>query len=185
MYKVGVFLARFQPLHKSHEYLIRQSLSQNEKTCVFVGSADKSRTIRNPLTYEERIVYINAVFADEIASGKLIVEPLSDFTDENDKDNLIKWGNYLYKSIVNKIQEYTFDLYYSDDPEIIYSWFSDEIKRKIHFVLYDRKQIFSELSATKIREAILNDNHEYLKSCLSEQVYKDRIYIKGILQNIH
>ena len=32
---IGVFVARFQPLHKSHEFLIRKSMEENDKTYVF------------------------------------------------------------------------------------------------------------------------------------------------------
>ena len=99
---IGVFVARFQPLHKSHEFLIRKSMEENDKTYVFIGSADKCRTKRNPLNIEERLGIFRKVFSDELKSGHLFVVPLNDKTDENDT-NTIAWGNYLYEKITSAI----------------------------------------------------------------------------------
>ena len=64
--KIGVFLARFQPLHKSHEYIIRKVMEENDKAYVFIGSAQKSRQKRNPFTIEERLFMFSKVFGEEI-----------------------------------------------------------------------------------------------------------------------
>lgn len=183
---IGVFVARFQPLHKSHKYLIDQSLKENEKTYVFIGSADKARTERNPLNIEERLGIFRKVFSDELISGKLFVVPLNDRTDETDSDT-ISWGNYLYEYITKEIGEKDFRIYYSDEPSIMLSWFSDELKEHIEFRFFDRKELFSELSATKIREALLNETDEgnkYLLENLPMQVYQLKDCLTNILKGI-
>lgn len=182
---IGVFVARMQPLHKSHEFLIRQSLKENDKTFVFIGSADKSRNKRNPFTVEEREGLIRKVFFEELISGKLYIERLNDLTNEDDKENDKVWGKYLYDNITKVIQQNTFSIYYSDDPSIMLNWFTDDLKEKINFRFFDRKKLFSELSATKIREALLTNNEEYLVNNLPYEVYSLKENLANILKKIN
>lgn len=182
---IGVFVARIQPLHKSHEFLIRQSLKENDKTFVFIGSADKSRNKRNPFTVEEREGLIRKVFFEELMSGKLYIERLNDLTNEDDKENDKVWGKYLYDNITKVIQQNTFSIYYSDDPSIMLNWFTDDLKEKINFRFFDRKKLFSELSATKIREALLTNNEEYLVNNLPYEVYSLKENLANILKKIN
>ena len=53
-YKIGVVLGRFQMLHKGHISLIDEASKLSDKVVVLVGSADKSNTIDNPFSFEER-----------------------------------------------------------------------------------------------------------------------------------
>lgn len=182
---IGVFVARMQPLHKSHEFLIRQSLKENDKTFVFIGSADKSRNKRNPFTVEEREGLIRKVFFEELMSGKLYIERLNDLTNEDDKENDKVWGKYLYDNITKVIQQNTFSIYYSDNPSIMLNWFTDDLKEKINFRFFDRKKLFSELSATKIREALLTNNEEYLVNNLPYEVYSLKENLANILKKIN
>lgn len=181
---IGVFVARMQPLHKSHEFLIRESLKENDKTFIFIGSADKSRNKRNPFTVEEREGLIRKVFSDELLSGKLFIEHLDDLTNEDDKENDKVWGKYLYDNITKVIKKDTFSIYYSDEPSIMLNWFTDDLKDKINFRFYDRKELFSELSATKIREALLNNDEEYLVNNLPYEVYSLKEELANILRTI-
>jgi cytidyltransferase-like protein len=180
----GIFLARFQPLHKSHEFLIRKSIEENEITYVLIGSADKSRQPRNPFNISERQNMLRQVFSKEIKEDKLILVPFSDYSDENDVENVEKWGSYLYDNITNIIQQSDFSLYYSDKPEIMLSWFNDKQKETINFRFFNRENIFASLSATKIRKAILNDDDEYLLKHLPMEVYKMKDVLKKILSEI-
>lgn len=181
---IGVFVARFQPLHKSHEFLIRKSMEENDKTYVFIGSADKSRTKRNPLNIEERLGIFRKVFSDELKNGHLFVSPLDDMTNEDDTDT-IAWGNYLYEKISSTICDENFTIYYSDEPSIMLSWFSEELKQHVNFRFFDRKELFAELSATKIREAFLSDEEgssKYLLENLPIEVYQIRDCIANVIR---
>ena len=46
--KVGVILARFQPIHNGHVELIRKAISENDKVVLLIGSSDKLNA-RNPI----------------------------------------------------------------------------------------------------------------------------------------
>lgn len=99
---------------------------------------------------------------------------------ENDK----VWGKYLYDNITKVIKKDTFSIYYSDEPSIMLNWFTDDLKDKINFRFYDRKELFSELSATKIREALLNNDEEYLVNNLPYEVYSLKEELANILRTI-
>ena len=47
MKKVGVILARFQPIHNGHLELIKKAAEENEQVIVFIGSADKVILLMN------------------------------------------------------------------------------------------------------------------------------------------
>ncbi len=74
----GVFIGRFQPLHIGHEFVVREALSRTRHLIVLVGSANVARDPRNPFTYDERRQMFELAFPGEIASGRLIIEPLGD-----------------------------------------------------------------------------------------------------------
>ena len=52
--KIGIIIGRFQPFHKGHEALVNAALSDSDEVLIFVGSANKSTTPKNPFTYEQR-----------------------------------------------------------------------------------------------------------------------------------
>ncbi len=51
----ALFVGRFQPLHKGHEYAINYILEREDELIIAVGSAQENFTLKNPLTCGERI----------------------------------------------------------------------------------------------------------------------------------
>lgn len=52
-----VYIGRFQPIHNGHMAIIEKTtkmMKENDSFTIIIGSADQERTIRNPLTIEER-----------------------------------------------------------------------------------------------------------------------------------
>lgn len=52
-----VYIGRFQPIHNGHMAIIEKTIKmmkKNDSFTIIIGSADQERTIRNPLTVEER-----------------------------------------------------------------------------------------------------------------------------------
>ena len=52
-----VYIGRFQPIHNGHMAIIEKTIKmmkENDSFIIIIGSADQERTIRNPLTVEER-----------------------------------------------------------------------------------------------------------------------------------
>lgn len=60
--KHAIVIGRFQPLHIGHEYLIEQAHSLAEHVTILIGSAGEPRTPKNPWTYDERRLMIQARF---------------------------------------------------------------------------------------------------------------------------
>lgn len=78
-YDFLVFIGRFQPLHDGHVAVIQEALQKAKHVVILVGSANASRSFRNPFTYEERSAMIDSVFREEIANDSIIIAPIDDF----------------------------------------------------------------------------------------------------------
>lgn len=88
----GVFYGRFQPFHKSHKAIIEQIIKDGLIPIIFLGSAQESRTQKNPYTVQERFEMIKLCFPNT----NIIVLPLYD----NKSDT--KW----FKSMINTLVEH-------------------------------------------------------------------------------
>jgi nicotinamide-nucleotide adenylyltransferase len=186
-YKAGVVLARMQPLHIAHMFLIAQALIECEKVYVFLGSANKHGTKRNPLPSELRLsilrdAILNSGWSKSDTERIVGVYDLPDWSFENDsnKDANWYWGQYLYFNVVSRTQTKEFAIYYSDGREQIESWFTaDHIKKFVHIRTFERNDLFDGLSATKVREAIVKGNDKYLFEFLPYNVVINLPMIRG------
>jgi len=64
MEKIGVFIARMQPLHNAHVFLINELLKKHQRVCVVLGSANKKDMIRNPYPLELRLEILKEVLGE-------------------------------------------------------------------------------------------------------------------------
>lgn len=96
--KVGVILARFQPIHNGHLALIEKACKENDHVLILIGSSDKLNE-RNPIPWTIRKELVTAAVAER-GFIKTSIEELPDLTDES--DNSHDWGFYLYASVVSK-----------------------------------------------------------------------------------
>lgn len=176
--KTGVILARFQPIHNGHLALIEKACQENDEVLVLIGSADKFND-RNPLHIGLRNQLVtNAIthIAQETRTP-IYVRPLDDLTDET--DNSHDWGFYLYSNIVTITNNPCFTMYYSDGYEIITTWFPGFILRNnISLNLLARNSILEGISATKVRQIILDGNDDELKKYVPQCVFENRKTIK-------
>ena len=190
--KIGVVLARLQPIHNGHLALIEKAYNENDEVYVFIGSADKFNQ-RNPLPISLRLQLTNDAIketfkphvhhmcddTEEVVCGyqKIHVVPLDDLTDES--DNSHDWGFYLYSKIVSETYNPNFTIYYSDGFEIITTWFpSFLLRNNVSLALLARNATVEGISATKIREYILEENDEELKKYVPNCVFEMRKTIK-------
>lgn len=56
--KRALFVGRFQPFHRGHEYAIEYILEREDEIIIAIGSAQENYTYHNPLTCGERIEII-------------------------------------------------------------------------------------------------------------------------------
>jgi cytidyltransferase-like protein len=167
--KYGVILARFQPVHNGHLALIKKAYDENDKVLLLIGSADKSN-VRNPIPFNIRRELLESALSENKMDNKCIILGLDDLTSE--KDNNIEWGFYLYANIVKHIKETEFTIYYSDGYEIITTWFTGYILRNhVSLSLIARNSMENGISATKVRDLIINSNDVELKKVVPTSVY--------------
>lgn len=173
MRKIGIFLARMQPAHKAHLYVIELMLKECDQVLIVLGSSNKSDTLRNPFSYElrKKLLLYSLFELPNFDIRKISIVNLPDWSSEGDLKNVKEWGSYLYYNIVRRIEQKTFSIYYSDDPSIITNWFEPKILDRITLRLLDRSSILEGLSATKIREAFEKNDKEYIKKYCPKAVF--------------
>ena len=185
--KVGVFLSRMQPLHNGHLGIIDIALKENDKVVVLIGSKNKSGTIRNPLDITLRRLILEEALEKRYGIdyiSRIEIKELPDWSMETDIDSNLEWGRYLYYNIVAACEQKSFSIYFSDEREIIENWFENDLKIRINFRLFERKDMFEGISSTKIREAFLTDNKEYVEKSCPEAVMDYYEDIKNILEKV-
>ena len=176
--KVGVIIARLQPIHNGHIALIRKAAQENDSVHLFIGSADKFNE-RNPIPVSLRKQYAEDAIK-EAELENVHIHLLDDLS--NESDNSHDWGFYLYSKVVTEIQQSNFTIYYSDGFEIITSWFPGFILRNnISLNLLARNATESGVSATQVRKLIVEDSPE-LKNLVPTKVYNERLAIKSLIE---
>ena len=82
--------------------------------------------------------------------------------------------------------EKSFTIYFSDDKAIIEDWFQDkEIRKRIEIKTFERTELFENVSSTKIREAFLNNNKEYIEKSVPKAVLEKFEEIKEIIDKTY
>lgn len=185
MKKVGVFLARLQPVHNGHMALISKMISENDEALILIGSCDKMNQ-RNPIpgTFRKELLVQAIQDNKEISlyykEGKIKIVMLSDLTSE--EDNSHDWGFYLYSNIVKQIGQHCFTMYYSDGWEIITKWFPGFIlQNNVDLRLIARNNCENGVSATKVRELIIIENDTELKNYVPMCVINNLKIIKSFI----
>lgn len=117
---------------------------------------------------------------------KITIKRLADWSSEDDIDSNLEWGRYLYYNIVSEMQNKEFTMYFSDEPEIIENWFQDEdIRRRINIKTFERDKMFEAISSTKIRNAFLNNDKEYIDKSVPNAVTEEFDTIKQIIDEVY
>ena len=156
---VGVILFRAQPFHNGHLNMVQKAFQDCvENNCdlyIFVGSADKYGTKRNPIPIDFRLMLIEGALREVYTMEDLKhihIFPLEDMTDES--DNSHGWGRYLYMKMFSKTKDSDMTIYYSDNPLIMLSWFAQDERWCLRFKFLDR---YNGISATQVRQSIENN----------------------------
>lgn len=187
MKKVGVFLARMQPIHNAHLYMVEKACEECDEVTVILGSENKRDTLRNPFTIKKRREMLLASLPVEYRE-KISVYEIPDWSMESKVADYKIWGRYFYYNVVSRINQKKFFLYYSDGRKMLDNWFENtEVRKYITYRLFERSSLFEGLSATKIRNAFVNDDKEYIRKYCPDVVLEQFDYLKkyylGVLNN--
>lgn len=162
-FKVGVFLARAQHIHRGHEFIIDTALEVCEKVLIFVGSAQKGgpdeEDKRNPFSVELRIQLIKDIYA--AYGDRVIVVGLPDLTTEDDISKA--WGLYLLHHMdihsPGGLKDIQLMIYGNDEHR--FGWFdfdeARELSSHIHQLAIARGSEV-DISSTQLRKYILADD---------------------------
>lgn len=180
--KYGVVLLRAQPIHKGHLSVIQKAVDENDKVLVVIGSANKAGTQRNPIDIDVRFPMVHKAVANAINNNdKVVFGILSDWSME-DAYNLAKeWGNFFYYNVVNMLKSKTFTLYYNDDQATVRNWFTSEIAHRV--TIKSSNRVGLDMSSTKVREAVMNDDFATLERMLDETTLGYLPEIKMAIEN--
>lgn len=180
----GVILFRAQPFHNGHLHMIKQACKDiyqtNGALYILVGSADKVGTKRNPIPIDLRISMIEESLKEALTEEEyshVFICLLADLADE--ANNTHSWGDYLYKAMCAVSGDKDFLLYYSDNPNIILSWFDDRVREHIAFKFLPR---YDNICATKVRECIEKDYRATLSTIVPAPVYNRRELLKKYIE---
>lgn len=183
--KLGIFLSRMQPLHIGHLGMIDKALSENDKVLILIGSANKRQEKRNPIEIEIRKEILEETLKekyDDKTLSRIKVKELPDWSTEDDIASNLEWGRYLYYNIVSSYGIKEFSMYFSDESDIIENWFQDkDIRRRIDLKLFERTNMFENVSSTKIRQAFIDGNTEYIEKNVPRAVLKRYELIRRII----
>lgn len=182
--KYGVFLARMQPVHNAHLFMVRKALDECEKVLIVLGSENKVDMLRNPynITLREKML---RECLNEKDNERVTIITLPDWSMESDVESSKIWGRYFYYNVVSRICQKRFYLYYSDDISILDSWFNDtEIREYITYRNFKRSDIFDGLSATKIREAFICGNKQYINEFCPKSVISRFDYLSSYYHEV-
>ena len=184
MIKYGVFLARMQPVHNAHLFMVNKALDECDKVLIVLGSENKVDMLRNPYDITLREQMLRECFNEE-QNSKITIVTLPDWSMESDIENAKTWGRYFYYNVVSRIGQKRFLLYYSDDIEILNSWFNNtEIRQYITYRNFERSNIFEGLSATKIRQAFIENNKDYIKEFCPNSVVNRFDYLASYYKDV-
>ena len=182
--KYGVFLARMQPVHNAHVFLVNKALEECDKVLIVLGSENKLDMLRNPFEISLRERMLRECLTEE-QNKKISVETLPDWSMESDLEGAEIWGRYFYYNVVSRIGQKRFFIYYSDDPAILDRWFKNtEVFPYITYRNFERQNLFEGLSSTKIRQAFIEQDVEYISRYCPESVVSRFTYLSSYYKGV-
>lgn len=166
-YRAALVIMRAQMFHNGHAKLLEEAIRLADVVVVFLGSANKPRSLKNPFTVSERSWMIHDWYQNEcsLECDNLIVEPLNDY----DYEDMV-WEQSLWDAISNLKYTMSVD---SEDIVLLTSGKDSDLEERKSYVGVEPIDVISvptetfegghsELSATKLRKMWLNCHFEDL-----------------------
>jgi len=134
--KTGLYIGRFQPLHKAHYKIINKLSKKVDYLIIGVGSSEKHHTIDNPFTLKERADMLN----DSLKIKNYTIKPIPDL------DDYQRWAKHVKKTVGE------FDIIYTGNKLV------KELLKKEGIEVKLLKPL-SYISATQIRDMIAKNQN--------------------------
>ncbi len=154
-YELGIVCGRFGHEHNGHKFLFDMCISLCKTTLILLGSAQESKTLRNPFSVDTRAKVIQNTYPD-LDENTLIIRGINDLT--NEYDLTTDWGKYL-KEHVKSIIDKPINLMVYGNDESRETWFTPEdIKNTARLIIPK-----GDISATLIRAYLVTNNKSLWK----------------------
>jgi len=141
MVKRGLFVGRFQPIHKGHVRVIKDILEKVDELVIVIGSAQYSHRQDNPFTVGERITMIRKALEEQgIPLSRCWIIPVPDI--------------HIHMMWVSEVLGYTpkFDIVYTNEP--LTRRLFVEAGFKVESIPFHKRKVYS---ATEIRKRMLTN----------------------------
>lgn len=162
-FNLGMVVGRFEPIHLGHEKIIDISLNSCSKTALLVTYNEQDKN--NPYSYEYVMHLINKIYSDEIKDGRLKIIPF-----KNDIKFNEKYGEKLIDTVSNVcLQNPDFIVYGSDKN--ISKCFGENLRKDLFEIKVSRDEY--NISATDIRNALQNNDIEFVRKNLDPKIYDE------------
>lgn len=159
IYDLGVTCGRFGHEHLGHISLFDASMRLCKRTLILVGSAQESRTLRNPFDVGTRIEVIRETYPGE-TENTLMVRGINDLTNEYDINT--DWGKYVKSEVEYHRHKFANLMVYGND-EFRSKWFAPEDLVGTAELIIPRSTI--PISGTMIRGLlVINDEANWQKA---------------------
>ena len=185
--KYGLFLARLQPVHNAHLYVIDKALSECDALLILVGSGNKFGSLRNPFTAEKRLEWLASALSEREDYSRIAIDSIPDWAGETRTETFSQWGHYLYYNAVSRMGQKKFTMYYCDEPEKVLCWFDGEVKDNISFRFMERESVLEGMSSTRVRKALErmeDEDIEYLEFALPKGVFQKREELSDLWRRV-
>lgn len=167
----GFIISRLQGLHDGHIHLIEAAMEECDFLTIIIGSSNKSRSLKNPWTVEERATMLaDALIEFDFPINRMAIAAIPDF---DYHDNL--WEDVLHRLIQSALQpNHTPVIFTSgkgNDSELRHSWSRDVEVYTTAFV--------GNLSATRVRRLLLT-----AKTCKYSRSQLERIVPSSVFTSL-
>ena len=141
--KTGLYTGRFQPFHLGHLSAVKQALNNVDFLYIGIGSAQYSHEEYNPFTADERKEIIEKTLEEnQIPKNRYKIIPIPDIHDN------AAWPKHV-RSLVPQ-----FEIVFVGDDGLVKKLFEEHTDIPVKIVKHEL-----DISATKIREAIVNNEN--------------------------
>lgn len=155
--KVGLVVARLQPLHTGHCRLITQMIMDCNVAIVGLGSTQKSKEPANPFSVDDRIKMLKNVYGDRIK-----IVPLKDIGSDPSKNS---WIDYVFDKIHKLDLPIPTDYYCGRDTDSLFykGRFWPGMLSEFPMGRRDLHYVWEKYGITKstVNDYIIEDNHHY------------------------
>jgi bifunctional NMN adenylyltransferase/nudix hydrolase len=165
MSKIGVFIARIQPLHNAHLEIFKTALQESEHLIVVLGSACQAKSHKNPWTTKEREEMLRSCLTED-ENKRLSVISLKDYYN----------NNLWITAMQSAISQLTINGQSVEDHEVtLFGHHKDDSTVYLNmFPYWKRREIGSlgSLCATTVRNLYFEGNFSEIEKLVPKPVYK-------------